>query len=658
MEFLRREADAVSSAAIESIRTRFGFSFPFAAMLARRGLTDDASITAFLHPETQPLLDPFACRDMDRAVLRIRQAIETGERICVYGDYDTDGVCATAILFDALHRLGANVTYLLPSRQGEGYGLNARAVDAMRQDGVRLIVTVDNGISAHAEIAYAKTLGVDTVVTDHHRCHETLPDACAVVCAARTDQDPALSCLCGASVAMLTAQALGTEIGRYLPVAALATMADVVPLDALNRAIVKKGLPLVCTHPGLHALLDAAGVSEPMGERTLSFILAPRINAAGRMGDATRAVRLLLSEDAKERAAIAGELERDNLARRAEEQRIFLEAEAQITETDPRILLLRGTDWNTGVIGIVASRIAEKRRCPVFLFSETDGVLTGSGRSVPAVDLFALLSRHRDLFTRYGGHRLAAGASLPAERFETLKAALTDDLGSAFPAGLPEEPIVYEDELDLSAITVGFARELALLRPFGEGNRAPLFRVKGTLSAVRSMGHDGAHLSARLSDGAVGVRLVAFGMGARCSDWNALESAEALIRVELGTYLGREELSVHAEALRAPIDEPVFRAVSACIRAIQSGTELPDKDTLSLLLKISEDGIRAVYRALSGRLKTGVSRDSLTAREQCALLPLLEIGVVRYESGLFFAEPVREKKQIQNALLYPVLCLE
>ena len=249
--------------------------------------------------------DPLALADMDRAVDRIRRAIGDGERICVYGDYDTDGVCATAILVDALKRLGADVTHALPSRQGDGYGLSIRAIDAMRADGVRLIVTVDNGISAHAEIDYAKSIGIDTVVTDHHRCHETLPEADAVVCASRTDQDAAFGCLCGAAVAMLLAAALGTEIARYLPVAALATMADVVPLGAVNRTIVKKGLPLVTGQPGLSALLDAAGVRDVTGESTLSFILAPRINAAGRMGDARRAVELLIAGDDAARAHFA-----------------------------------------------------------------------------------------------------------------------------------------------------------------------------------------------------------------------------------------------------------------------------------------------------------------------------------------------------------------
>ena len=301
---MRKNTDG-SDAVIQDLRTRFGFTRPFAAMLARRGLVDDAAIESFLHPETTELAEPLALSDMDRAAARIKRAIDAGERICVYGDYDTDGVSATAILLDALRTLSANVTFLLPSRFGEGYGLNNAAVDAMHADGVRLIVTVDNGISAHAEIAYAKSLGMDTVVTDHHRCHETLPDAEAVVCASRSDQDPALGCLCGATVAMLLAEALGVRIGKYLPVAALATMADVVPLTDLNRAIVRKGLPLVGMQPGLAALLDAAGITEITGEGVLSFILAPRINAAGRMGDASRAVRLLLTGDEGERQALA-----------------------------------------------------------------------------------------------------------------------------------------------------------------------------------------------------------------------------------------------------------------------------------------------------------------------------------------------------------------
>lgn len=654
---IRRNTD-VSDAVIQDLAARFGFSRPFAAMLARRGLTDDDAVTAFLHPETHALPNPFALSDMDRAAARIRKATEAGERICVYGDYDTDGVCATAILFDALCSLGANAAYLLPSRFGEGYGLNTGAVDAMKADGVKLIVTVDNGISAHAEIAYASACGMDTVVTDHHRCHETLPDACAVVCAARTDQDPSLNCLCGAAVAMQLARALGVSVGKYLPVAALATMADVVPLHAVNRAIVRKGLPLIGTHPGLSALLDAAGVTEITGESVLSFILAPRINAAGRMGDATRAVRLLLTADETERRMIATELESENVRRRAEELRILKEAEAQIADEEPRILILRSTDWNIGVIGIVASRIVERYRCPVMLFSEVNGQLVGSGRSVPAVDLFRLLTGRKELLLRFGGHRLAAGATVEISAFETLKTALADDLAEQFPLGLPEEERITEDRLTPSDITTAFARELTLLAPFGEENRAPLFAIDGTLSDVRTMGKDGAHVGAKLSDANGSVRIVSFGNGDRFADWSALTDARAYATVELGSFRGVWEASARAEAMECPIDGDVREAVGACLRSVSNGRPLPDADVLARLPHVSEEEIRRIFRTLLPRLKRGAVRECLSAREQTALLPLYEIGVVRYRSGLFYTEPIQEKKQIQNALLYQAVCLE
>ena len=627
-------------------------------MLARRGLLDDASISACLHPENEPLPDAYALKDMDRAVRRIRTAVERKERICIYGDYDTDGVCATAILFETLKNLTDNVTYLLPERHGEGYGLHLSAVDRMAEDGVKLIVTVDNGISAHAEVAYAKQRGIDTVVTDHHRCHETLPDACAVVCATRGEQDEALSCLCGASVAMLLGIALGQDARRFLPIAALATMADIVPLHAINRAVVKKGLPLVRQHAGLNALLNAAGIDGTVGDGALSFILAPRVNAAGRMGDATRAVKLLLTEDANERDRLAVELEQENVRRRAEEQRICKEASESVTEQDPNILILRGKDWNSGVIGIVASRLLERFHCPVLLFTEVNGALIGSGRSVPSVDLFALLSRHADAFTRFGGHRLAAGASLAPERFDTMKADLARDLLERFPNGLPEEPLYFEDALPLSELTPTFAKELSSLSPFGEENRAPLFLLSGTLGAVRLIGRDASHIGATLSDGQSTARLVAFGAGECYADWSALNNVEALVSVELSSFRGKQEVSIRTEALRAKTDGSVRKAVRCCIDAIKRNRPLPDESVLSCLPKVSEEEIRAIFRRLKPRLDRGVRLDCLYETECATLLPLLEIGVLRYENGKFYTETVQEKKQIQNALLYRVLCLE
>ena len=350
--------------------------------------------------------------------------------------------------------------------------------------------------------------------------------------------------------------------------------------------------------------------------------------------------------------------ESENVRRRAEEQRILSEAEAQITETEPRILLLRGADWNIGVIGIVASRLVERYRRPAILFSEVNGLLVGSGRSVPAVDLFALLTRHRTFFTRFGGHRLAAGATLHPEQYDALKEALRSELAEQFPQGLPAKPLPYEDRLALSDVTPTFAKELALLSPFGEENRMPLFCVEGRLFGVRVIGRDGMHLSAWLSDERTELRLVAFGMGSQYAKWSALERAQALISIELSSYQGRPELSLRVEALRAPIGDEAAQAVSACIRAIRYGTGLPDPAVLAVLPKVSLEEIRQTYKRLLTRLETGVPLDSLSERECSALLPLYEIGVLRYENEQFFAQTVQEKKQIQKALLYPALCLE
>ena len=292
------------------------------------------------------------------------------------------------------------------------------------------------------------------------------------------------------------------------------------------------------------------------------------------------------------------------------------------------------------------------------LFSETNGLLVGSGRSVQSVDLFALLTRHKELLLRFGGHRLAAGATINTGAFETLKKALSDDLAGLFPTGLPEETCVFEDRLALSEITPDFARELGWLSPFGEGNRAPLFMIEGALSNVRTMGRDGSHLGAKLSDETASVRIVSFGNGERCADWGAIRCARAYASIELGSYQGRPEVSVRTEALEYPTANAVADAVSACVRTITHGLPLPDAETLDRLPRVTEPEIRSVYRALLPRLQNGAGIECLSEKERTALLPLLEIGVVRYANGKFLTESVREKKQIQNAPLYPVLCLE
>ena len=274
------------------------------------------------------------------------------------------------------------------------------------------------------------------------------------------------------------------------------------------------------------------------------------------------------------------------------------------------------------------------------------------------MDLFALLSRHAGCFTRFGGHRLAAGAALSPERFADMKADLNADLLIRFPDGLPEEPLYYEDELPLTVLTPTFAKELTALSPFGEGNREPLFLLSGMLSGVRLLGRDGMHLGATLSDKGTSVRLVAFGAGECYADWSMLKATELLVKVSPNRYHGKEEISIRIEALRAANRAEIRAAIQRCIEAITAGRPLPDGSVLRTLPKVSEEEIRSIYRMLKPRLDSGICMDCLYETECTALLPLLELGVVRYENGTFFTKTVQEKKQIQNALLYRVLCLE
>jgi Single-stranded DNA-specific exonuclease len=276
---------------------------------------------------------------------------------------------------------------------------------------------------------------------------------------------------------------------------------------------------------------------------------------------------------------------------------------------------------------------------------------------VPAVDLFALLSRHKELFVRFGGHLLAAGATIEKSAFETVKEALNTDLSEQFPMGLPELQPVIEDRLSLSEITPKLAREITYLAPFGDENRTPLFLIEGTLSGVRRIGRDGSHLMARLSDAAASVRIVSFGSGARYADWSAIDSAKAFVSIEPNTYQGRADVSVRAEAIERSVEDGVKSTALTCIRTIRYGLPLPDQATLDRLPKLTEEEIRAVFRSLSDRLKIGTAIESLSERELTALLPLYEIGVVQVRNGMFFTETVQEKKQIQKAPLYPVLCL-
>ena len=558
---------ACDPAAVERLKRALNCSRTFAQVLVRRGLGEPDAARAFLAAEVSH--DPRAFAGIDDAVALILHHIEAGSRITVHGDYDVDGVCATALLLRALRRLGAETDSFLPSRIDDGYGLSAATVERLAARGTGLLITVDCAITAVEEVALARELGLDVVVTDHHRprADGALPQAPIV--------HPALSgypCpdLCAAGVAYKLAQALAltagadpTDADADLDLVALATIADLVPLRGENRRLVRAGLRTLAStgKPGLRALLRVAHVDpSDLDARSVGFRLAPRINAAGRLHRADAGLELLLTTDDARAAAIADELDAANAERRFTEQRILFEAEAQVRELGERpAYVLAGEGWHPGVIGIVASRIVERYHHPALLIAiGEDGMATGSGRSIPAFDLLGALHAAAPLLTRYGGHRAAAGLTIDAARI--------DDLREAFEAhaaaNLHAEDLIPQERVDavVSGCHLGLklADELAQLEPTGMGNPGVNLLVPGAnLTDVRQMGEEGKHVRFTVESAGGRCRAVAFGCDGRLPVKPGTP-ADATFRLERNSWNGAVEPRLrlrHGQATEpAPIE--------------------------------------------------------------------------------------------------------
>jgi single-stranded-DNA-specific exonuclease RecJ len=491
-----------------------------AAILVRRGYADVEEARSFLRGEMEPH-DPFLLGDMREAVDKIRAAIADGRRICVHGDYDVDGICATALAVLTLRELGAEVEWHLPSRFEEGYGVSGVTIERLADEGCSLLLTVDCGITAVEEVAAAKARGLDVIVTDHHRPGPTLPD-CPVV--ATRPSDYPFPELCGTGVVCKLAQALGVDVSPYLDLVALATIADVVPLLDENRSLAIAGLRELARtqRPGLRALMRNARVDPAtVDSSAVGFRLAPRINAAGRLGRPDAALDLLLAVDKDEAERLAGELETLNRDRQSVENRILRAAIAEV-ESWPeakrrrRGYVVWGEDWHEGVIGIVASRLVERFNRPVVLIAGGDGNWKGSGRSLSGFDLHAALAACSGHLERFGGHRAAAGLSIDP--------AALDDFAAAFAAHademLDDHDLVPLTKIDAivpgSALTLGLATELDRLAPFGLANPDVTLLVPSCEAVQASAIGDGKHLRFRVrqSDRDAGSA-IAFGLGAQ-----------------------------------------------------------------------------------------------------------------------------------------------
>ena len=516
--------ESVSLPDVRELMAELGVSETLASVLVRRGLGDVEAARSFLEPEGVSY-DPLLLGDMAVAVRRLRVAVERGKRICVHGDYDVDGICATALAILTLRELGADVVWHLPSRFEEGYGVSAATIARLAEEGVKLILTVDCGITAVAEVEEARRLGVEMIVTDHHRPGETLPD-CPTV--ATRPSDYPFPDLCGTGVVVKLAQALlGADhpaVTRHADLVALATIADVVPLVDENRALTTAGLRgLARTQkPGLAALMRVAGVDPATVDATaVAFRLAPRINAAGRLGRPDVALHLVLTDDVREADLLANELETLNRDRQAVEEKILREA-VTVVDAWPeekrtrRAYVVWGEGWHEGVIGIVASRLVERFGRPVVLIAGEGGLWKGSGRSVPSFDLHAALAACADHLERFGGHRAAAGLSIRPERLEAFAeafAAHADDQ-------LVDEDLASVTRIDAivpaATLTLDLARELEQLSPFGLGNPDVTLLVAACEAVGAATVGEGKHVRFRVRQyGRDAGSAIAFGLGAQ-----------------------------------------------------------------------------------------------------------------------------------------------
>ncbi len=534
-----------------------------ARLLARRGITDAESGHKFLNPSISDLHDPFLMRDMREAVDCVLRAVEQKKKILIYGDYDVDGTTSTVILKKALSLIGADVSYYIPERLKDGYGLREDAMDTAKAQGYELIISVDTGIRARQVVEHARALGLEIIITDHHLPEEGLPRANAVLNPKRTDCSYPDKNLAGVGVAFKLAQALLVETGRermvesFIKVAAIGTIADIVPLTGENRIIARYGLEGLrnASNIGLRALLEVAGVAgKAISGFDVGFRIGPRINAVGRMAGASLAVDLFDAPDFETAMRMASDMNEQNAARQQTEADILAQVLAEI-ESNPRlkesyVAVIAGEGWHRGVIGIVASRIVERLYRPTIIISIEDGLGHGSGRSIPPFHLLDGLTECADLFERFGGHSHAAGLAIRADRIDELRRRLDAHARRALEA---EDliPVVKTDcELPLRQATLELVEELSHLEPYGPGNPQPVFEARGVQVVQAPRVLKDKHLKFRALQGTKWIDCLWWGEGGRASDIFPGDRISLAFTIAENTYNDNTQVQITVRDLK------------------------------------------------------------------------------------------------------------
>ena len=600
---------------------------PVAVALARRGYDTVDAARAFLAADE--VHDPSEFDGIEDAMAAIRSAISAGNRITVHGDYDVDGVTATTILVSALRGLGADCDWLIPGRVDDGYGLSLSTVDRLAERGTRLLITVDCGITSVAEVAAARSRGIEAIVTDHHQPGDELPD-CPIV-------HPVVSgypCpdLCAAGVAYKLAAALTstTDADRDLDLVALATVADMVPLTGENRSLVRRGLEQArrAARPGMRALMAVAAVApERLQADDLSFRLAPRINAAGRLYRADAGVELFLASDDDRARRIAEELDRANQERRQTEADVLADAQRRLRDLGPDgaeapALVLWGEGWHPGVVGICASRLAERHGKPAVLVAVSDGRGKGSGRSIPGFDLLAGLRACASQLARFGGHRAAAGLEIEASRLPAFREAFMEHTAAALAQSPPATGEPIDAVVGCEELSHELAGQLARLGPFGKGNPEPRILVPCTrITDLRPMGEGDRHARLTLTSGDARISGVAFGVGSSLDDPAAAAAVDVSVRLELNEWNGAVAPRVVLGDVREP--EPVPVTPSAICRDDEYSARL----SAELAAKPGLPDLRLEPRGMRARLdRSGASAIASVAALATSGMPVLVIG--------------------------------
>lgn len=608
-------------------------------MLDIRGITAREEIEAFLSRGTT-LSDPFLMKDMDKAVARIRKAIDEFEKICIYGDYDADGVTATSLLYSYLESVGANVMYYIPEREKDGYGMNVGAVEELAGMDVRLIITVDNGIASVKEVARANELGVDVVVTDHHQPQGELPAAVAVVDAHQKDCNSPFKQLSGVGVAFKLVMALENDLGdfdalfdNYADLAAIGTIGDVVPLEGENRIIAKQGLRHIenTDRIGLRALLEECGMAgKKVTAGNVAFTLVPRINATGRIGASNRSVRLLLSDFEEEAQALSLEIGEENRSRQQIEQEILSQAQA-IFEKEPqrlydRVLVVAGEHWHHGVIGIVSARLTERYGKPSIVIAVDGEEAKGSGRSIDGFSLCDAVFACKALLTKFGGHPMAAGLSLKSENVDAFRRAINEYAGRV-PGGMPHPRLRLDCKLNPAALSVSMVEQLEDLEPFGAGNPTPVFGLyQMTLDSINPVG-GGKHLRLIFTRGPARITAMKFSMTPEEFPYIPGDVLDLAVTLDKNEYRGEVNLSVFIKEMKpAGFSGEDYLNEYGVYESYQRGESL-SQEALSLITP-SRDDVAAVYRFLKKNGGWRFGLEILQHRLPSPQLPACRLAVI------------------------------